>query len=194
MDRQTAEYYRKMAEYRDKTFKPSELSSIGKYYQDTSTDYYKQSLEKENELITLRDEWTKRVERARQALARGSRLFQLNEKKGPFIDTSSILDKEGNELDLQTIIKRQQWFSTSQGKMMPGKLGKVAQKLQTSEMDYSDATESYKKYKQLYDAELAGLEERNAKAKEEFLRQRQEILGNAQASAYRGATYTEKPL
>ena len=194
MDRQTAEYYRKLAEYRNRSFKPEQISSIGQYYQSTYTDYYKNALEVENDAVRLREEWNDRVARAREARATGAMMIRMNKDKGPYISVSSLLDSEGNELDLNTIVKRQQWFSTSQGKMMPGKLGKVAETLRMTEMDYEEYDTNYKKYKQLYDTELSNLEKRNAQAREEFLKQKQEVLGNAQASAYRGATYTEKPL
>lgn len=191
MDRQTAEYYRRMADFRKKEFQAEELGSVGKLYESNYTQYYKQSLEQENTLLEIQSEWNDIVAKAREARLSGKSTIPL---KGKPISVNAILDDQGNIKDLNEIVRSQRWYSTSQGKMMPGRLGKIAENLQMAQMDVDESSSSYKKYKQLYEQELSALTKRNEQRKAEFYKQKQETLAQAEGSAYRGASYVEKPL
>lgn len=191
MDRQTAEYYRRMADFRKKEFQAEELGSVGKLYESNYTQYYKQSLEQENALLEIQSEWNDIVAKAREARLSGKSTIPL---KGKTISVNAILDDQGNIKDLNEIVRSQRWYSTSQGKMMPGRLGKIAENLQMAQMDVAESSSSYKKYKQLYEQELSALTKRNEQRKAEFYKQKQETLAQAEGSAYRGASYVEKPL
>ena len=70
MDRQTAEYYRRMADFRKKEFQAEELGSVGKLYESNYTQYYKQSLEQENTFLENQAKWNEIVERAKKAFER----------------------------------------------------------------------------------------------------------------------------
>lgn len=191
MDRQTAEYYRRMADFRKKEFQAEDLGSVGKLYESNYTQYYKQSLEQENALLEIQSEWNDIVAKAREAQLSGKSTIPL---KGKTISVNAILDDQGNIKDLNEIVRSQRWYSTSQGKMMPGRLGKIAEELQMAQMDVDESSSSYKKYKQLYEQELSALTKRNEQRKAEFYKQKQETLAQAEGSAYRGASYVEKPL
>ena len=194
MDRQTAEYYRRMADFRKKEFQAEELSSLGKLYESNYTQYYKQSLEQENTFLENQEIWNDIVARAREAQLAGKTTIPIKPGKGKPINVRDVLDEQGNARSLDDVVKSQRWYSTSQGKMMPGRLGKIAEELQMAGMDLEESSSSYKKYKQLYEQELSALTKRNEQRKAEFYKQKQETLAQAEGSAYRGASYVEKPL
>lgn len=190
MDNAQANYFRQMADIRKKVFTPEMGGYLAGYYQETAAANLKsyQDLEPKvtdsyNELMAIRDI-------ALEAQKNGSGWYYYKNK---YHKTSNLIDKEGNLRDLNDIVRSQQWYSTHQGKMMPGRVGSVVQDYQKNKSEYDAAAEAHKKYQKLYDEYMTQVAADNERRHGEFLKQQQEILAAGQATAYRGATYTEKP-
>lgn len=190
MDNAQAEYYRKMAEIRKQTFTPDTGGYLATYYKETADTNLKayQDLEPDyqdsyNKLMAINDIVTAAQQRGDEWYSYEGKMFKVR----------NFLNKDGTMRDLNDILKTQRWYSTSQGKMMPGRVGRVIEEYQKNKSDYDLAAEEHKKYQKLYDDYNAQLAIDNERRRQEFLKQQQETLAGGQASAYRGATYTEKP-
>ena len=89
----------------------------------------------------------------------------------------------------EDILKRSGMSSTGQY----FRFGAQAKKMFDYQFSKDDFNENIARYDALLAKEQAALDERNAKAKEKYLADKQEKLQSVQASGYRGATYVEKP-
>lgn len=190
MDNAQAEYYRKMAEIRKQTFTPDTGGYLSTYYKETADTNLAtaQGLESKvgesyKKLMEIKDI----VSAAQQA-----GLYQY-EYQGKHYMVRSFLNPDGTMRDLNDILRTQRWYSTSQGKMMPGRIGRVIEEYQKNKSEFDTASEEHKKYQKMYDEYNAQLAIDNERRHKEFLKQQQEALAGGQAAAYRGATYTEKP-
>lgn len=104
-------------------------------------------------------------------------------------DYYQVYDKEGNRRSWEDIMNHS-------GKSVTGqyfRFGAEAQKMFDYQFSKDDFNENIARYDTLLAKEQAALDERNAKAKEKYLADKQEKLQSVQASGYRGATYVEKP-
>ena len=104
-------------------------------------------------------------------------------------DYNKLYDKEGNRRSWEDILKRSGMSSTGQY----FRFGAQAKKMFDYQFSKDDFNENIARYDALLAKEQAALDERNAKAKEKYLADKQEKLQSVQASGYRGATYVEKP-
>lgn len=190
MDRDQAELYRRMAELRRQVFVPDTGGYLATYYKDTAAAKLKSYAELENPFKELQSKLAAITNTAREAYLRGDSTYVWDNKS---FNVRGFLNKDGTVRDLNDIVRSQQWYSTSQGKMMPGRVGKVIQDYQKTKSDFDLAAEENKKYQSLYDELMAQTASDNEKRRASFLKQQQETLQAGMATAYRGATYTEKP-
>ena len=191
MDKATADYFKRMAELRQSDFVPETLGGIGSYYKENLDKYAARSAESATRVGETQTAWEKLLADATAARDAGQTSFMVNGKSAGI---QSIFDKKGEVRNIDDIIRSSQWYSTSKGKMMAGRIGSVASAFREAQQDNRDDTSSTDSYSKLYEEELAALEERNRKRHADWLAQRDATLNAGQASAYRGATYQEKPL
>lgn len=100
-----------------------------------------------------------------------------------------MFDEQGNRIDMKDIVKKD--TSSRGNKFLLGQEGEQFLLNQGTYTNYLNTADSYQKQ---FDTEQADLIKRNEEARKKFIEEKQQVLSSAQASSYRGATYTEKPL
>jgi hypothetical protein len=108
---------------------------------------------------------------------------------GKKIRVQGILDETGKRRSYEDILKMD---TSRQGNVFLS--GQEALAYLNEKANYDDYSSSYTKYETQFEQEQAALTKRNEEAKAKFLAEKDQLLMQAQSSAYRGATYQEKPL
>jgi hypothetical protein len=109
--------------------------------------------------------------------------------RGRYISYSDLFSKTGERKDLNEIVRE----NTSKYTGKPWWYGEEADKLLKSRFDFTEAEENLKNYSSKAEMEQARLAKANEEASRAFYEQKNKTLNAMASSAYRGATYTEKP-
>jgi len=109
--------------------------------------------------------------------------------QGQTVVLGRILDATGKRKSYEDIIKGD---TSARGNRFL--LAQEADQMMRNQFDYDDINQTYTSYQSRFDAEQAALAKRNEEARARFLEEKNQALMAAEASAYRGASYTEKPL
>lgn len=107
---------------------------------------------------------------------------------GRTLGFSDLFTETGERLDYNEIVKKN---TSKYGSVWW--MGQEAENLLKNKFDLTEAEEQYTTYSTKAAEEMAALEQRNKEAEAAFYKQKEETLSKLAASAYRGATYIERP-
>lgn len=216
--------YAEAQKTRNSIFKPEEISSLGKFYETSSADYqlkvdelrdeFKDSFEafdSAKQIATSNVSSRDFIKRNIQSLDTQIQEFAQRNPNLNFwervIEIKRLRElKKGEEEKLGLISlffddtgKRKFVSLEDTSKEIAGVSKTLAKKINLiplgKRLDYDDWAKTAEDYKSKYETEVNLLVDKNAAAKLEFNKQREEKLKTLQSSyTYRGASYVEKPL
>jgi hypothetical protein len=179
-----------MAAFRDQRFVPEEVGYLGMYYSDLSESYRKKAEEQEQEVASARQSLENLMQEARKARETGSGAFVYDNTR---FATSLFLDNQNNPRSTEDMLQNHRFLSRDQNKYISGSVSKYLDSIKEKELEYESASQKYNENRQRYDGYVVDLNKRNEERKAKFLETKQEGLEAGQATAYKGATYIEKP-
>lgn len=182
-----------IAKLREEAYKEEMLGNLGAFYRDTAKTYEQRMLEETKRLTNLQKTWEDRFVAAEEAFRSTSNKTGLQMFMDPITGRSqrlfAVLDPAGNRRSFQDILKED---TSARGNIFD--LGQSAKEIVDVSSKLSSYEQQFTSYTGKYNQEQALLAERNAKAKEKFLAEKQKKLEELSASAYKQATYIEKPI
>lgn len=182
-----------IAKLREEAYKEETLGNLGAFYRDTAKTYEQRMLEESKRLESLQKTWEDRFVAAEEAYRSKPNSVGLQMFMDPVTKKRqrlfAILDPTGKRRSFQDILKED---TSARGNVFD--LGQSAKEI----VDVSNRLSNYEtllsSYSGRYEQEQKLLAERNAQAREKFLAEKQKKLEELSASAYKQATYIEKPI
>lgn len=187
-----------ISKLREETFKEETLGNLGAFYRDTAKAYEQKMLEENKKLDSLQRMWENRFIAAEEAF-KENQAFKVKRKPGlpMFVDPITgkrqrlfaVLDEQGKRRSFDDILKED---TSRRGNIF--ELGMSSKEIIQASNRTAEYSQMLSTYESRFKEEQNMLAERNAKAREKFLAEKQKKLEELSASAYKQATYIEKPI
>ena len=182
-----------IARLRAEAFVGESMGNLGMFYKNTAATYERKLLEETKRMNDLQQAWEKRFLAAEEAFRtqKQTSIFPsfIDPVTGKPAKLFKVLDRTGKRMSYDDILKAD---TSGRGNIFG--LGQEAQQMLETTSRSGEYQQSMSSYTARYQAEQKMLEERNAKAREAFLADKQKKLDQLSASAYKKPTYTENPL